>query len=452
MDCYLLVDFGSTFTKLTLVSKDRQDIIAKSKSYTTVETSVIEGYEKAKSEMLKYLKCKEDINIIKTLCCSSAGGGLKIVTIGITPSYTVEATKRVVMGAGGRIVASFSYYITDEDLEIIKKTDYDIILLSGGTEGGNKSYILANAKKLAEHMVEKPIVVAGNSNARNEIKKIFKNYGIKAFYTENIMPDTDKINPYAAKEVIREIFMNLITKANGMNEVAKHVGEILMPTPTAVLNAAVLLSKGTEKTKGLGELIIVDVGGATTDVHSISNPVIDISYKQEGLEEMVEKRTVEGDLGMRYSSIGVYQSGSKILKEKVNAKEKCIKRFKQTSFIPEDEEEREFDELLASECVEIAVKRHAGTIRQGYLNGQNVYIQNGKDLRNIKYIVGTGGAIINSVNYRKIISSCIKNESKRLIPKRSKILLDREYILSAMGLLSTEDSELALNIMIKNIN
>ena len=340
-----MVDFGSTFTKLTLVSKDRQDIIAKSKSYTTVETSVIEGYEKAKSEMLKYLKCKEDINIIKTLCCSSAGGGLKIVTIGITPSYTVEATKRVVMGAGGRIVASFSYYITDEDLEIIKKTDYDIILLSGGTEGGNKSYILANAKKLAEHMVEKPIVVAGNSNARNEIKKIFKNYGIKAFYTENIMPDTDKINPYAAKEVIREIFMNLITKANGMNEVAKHVGEILMPTPTAVLNAAVLLSKGTEKTKGLGELIIVDVGGATTDVHSISNPVIDISYKQEGLEEMVEKRTVEGDLGMRYSSIGVYQSGSKILKEKVNAKEKCIKRFKQTSFIPEDKEEREFDEF-----------------------------------------------------------------------------------------------------------
>ena len=156
----------------------------------------------------------------------------------------------------------------------------------------------------------------------------------------------------------------------------------------------------------------MDVGGATTDVHSISNPVIDISYKQEGLEEMVEKRTVEGDLGMRYSSIGVYQSGSKILKEKVNAKEKCIKRFKQTSFIPEDKEEREFDELLASECVEIAVKRHAGTIRQGYLNGQNVYIQNGKDLRNIKYIVGTGGAIINSENYRKIISSCIKMKAK----------------------------------------
>ena len=99
MDCYLLVDFGSTFTKLTLVSKDRQDIIAKSKSYTTVETSVIEGYEKAKSEMLKYLKCKEDINIIKTLCCSSAGGGLKIVTIGITPSYTVEATKKSCYGS-----------------------------------------------------------------------------------------------------------------------------------------------------------------------------------------------------------------------------------------------------------------------------------------------------------------------------------------------------------------
>lgn len=451
MDCYLLVDFGSTFTKLTLVSKNKAEIIAKSKSYTTVETSVIEGYEKAKSEMFRDLSF-EDINIVKTLCCSSAGGGLKIVTIGITPSYTVEATKRVVMGAGGRIVGSFSYYLTDEDVEEIKKINQDIILLSGGTEGGNKSYILKNAQKLAQHKVEKPVIVAGNSYARDEVEAIFKEYGLKAVYTENIMPDTDKINPYVAKEVIREIFMALITRAKGMDLVAENIGEILMPTPTAVLKAASLLSLGTQETKGLGELMVVDVGGATTDIHSISDPIVDRTYKQDGLEETVEKRTVEGDLGMRYSAVGVYQSASERLLSQPNAEERCIKRFAQTSYLPESEDEKKFDELIASECVSIAVKRHAGTTRRGYMNGQDITIQDGKDLRNIKYIVGTGGVIINSVNYKNIISSCIIEEKNKLTPKNPGVLIDRRYILSAMGLLSTVDSELALKIMLENIN
>lgn len=447
MDCYLLVDFGSTFTKLTLVSKTEEEIVAQSKSPTTINTSVIEGFSEAFLELKKQVKI--NFKITKTICCSSAAGGLKIVAIGITPSYTLEAAKRVAMGAGGRVIGSFSYTLTDENIDEIKRLNPDIILLTGGTEGGNKSYIITNAKKIAQYYLQIPVLVAGNSFAQDTIKKVFDKK-IKAYYTENIMPDTDKINPYKANELIREIFMRRITTAKGMDEVSEKIGRVIMPTPTAVLKATNLLAKGTATIKGLGEMIVVDVGGATTDVHSISEPIKDRTHLQDGLEETVEKRTVEGDLGMRYSIEGVMNAS-----EDLALKENTIKIYEDIKsnpfFLSKDDTGALFDEIIAKECVKLAITRHSGKVVEKYLNGNYVKYQEGKDLRNINYIIGTGGVIINSNKHEEIIGSIKDIKSEKLIPKNFQIKVDSKYILSAMGLLSTIDEELALKLMLKNI-
>lgn len=91
MDCYLFIDFGSTYTKLTLVDIEKEEIVATSKSYTTVEIDVMIGYERALEKL--YGKVKSNINIVKRLACSSASGGLKIISIGLVPELTAEAAK-----------------------------------------------------------------------------------------------------------------------------------------------------------------------------------------------------------------------------------------------------------------------------------------------------------------------------------------------------------------------
>lgn len=448
MECVLLVDFGSTFTKLTLVNKNVPKIICRTKSHTTINTSAVEGYENALNKMKKMVDFSQ-IEIVKSLCCSSAAGGLKIVAIGITPTYTMEAARRVAMGAGGKIIGSFNYLLSDKDIDQIKKLNPDIILLAGGTEGGNKSYIVNNAKKLSEINLNIPLIIAGNTYAHKELKRVLKS--IDSYYVDNIMPDTDLINPIDANDTIRNIFMKNIINAPGMDDVDKSIGKILMPTPTSVLTAANLLSKGTAVTEGIGELLIVDIGGATTDIHTMSDPITNKNYLYEGLGETFQKRTVEGDLGMRYSLDGVIEASDNGYFNSIEAKN-IVDRIRENPFyLPCTEGEKYFDEIVAIECAKIAIERHAGFVKEKYLNGSYVNCQDGKDLTKIKYIIGTGGSIVNSSNPDNILKSISDSESRKLIPKKFQVLVDKNYILSAMGLLSTVDRDLAMNIMLDNL-
>lgn len=448
MNCYLLVDFGSTFTKLTLIEKEKGTITAQAKSPTTINTSVMVGFDNAYKKLLSEIN--EKVIVERSVCCSSAAGGLKIVVIGITPSYTLEAAKRVAMGAGGRIVGSFSYLLSEKEIEEIKNLSPDLILLTGGTEGGNKTYILQNAKTIVKSNLTIPLIVAGNSYATDELKEILNNY-TKVYFTENIMPDTDKINPTKANSLIREIFMNRIVSAKGMDEAIEKIGQVIMPTPTAVLKAANLLAVGTDKTKGIGEIVIVDVGGATTDVHSISEPIKNKNHFQDGLEETFVKRSVEGDLGMRYSVEGVMQISKNEELQSENALEIYEKIKENPFYVSKDKKAVDFDTSVAKECVKIAVERHSGETRRKYINGNYLTYQEGKDLTQIKYVIGTGGVIINSERQSEIIDSIKETDTHKLIPKNFEARIDKKYILSAMGLLSVIDEEMALKIMLENI-
>lgn len=457
MKTYKFIDFGSTFTKLTLIDIEKEEIVATAKSYTTVGTDVKYGYEKALNELNE--KVGTDYEVVKTLACSSAAGGLKMISIGLVPDLTAEAAKRAALGAGARVIANYAFKLNSSEFEKIAISNADIILLAGGTDGGNTETIIHNAKGLLEHDIKIPIVVAGNKSAEDDIKKIFEGKD-NLYFTENVMPKINEINVEPARETIREIFMGNITKAKGMKNVESEISSVAMPTPQSVLKAAEVLSKGTTNEEGVGDLIVVDVGGATTDIHTVGwgDPTKPGVFTV-GLEEPFAKRTVEGDLGMRYSSMSVYEaSGMRMLRKyldvsKYNPEEEYLKRYENTSFVSTTSEDIAFDEAMAKICVDLSVKRHAGVVEPVYSTTGVVYSQRGKDLSDVKILIGTGGVIVNSNNFDEILSAASfrPDDLNSLKPRFPDYYVDKRYILSAMGLLTMIDPDMAIRIMKKYI-
>jgi len=457
VDAYLLLDFGSTYTKLTAVDMEKEEILATAKDITTIEDDIMIGFNKAYEKLIKQLEGKE-VNFVKKLACSSAAGGLKMIAIGLVPDLTAEAAKRAALGAGARVLNVYSYDLTKREIEEIKNSNLDIILLAGGTDGGNRECIVHNAKMLAEYGVKLPVVVAGNKVASDEIAEIFDKAGIFYRVTENVMPKINTLNVEPAREQIRQIFMKRIVEAKGMNHAEDFINGILMPTPAAVLKAARVLSEGTDKEEGIGDLIVVDIGGATTDIHSIgkgepSKPGVTL----RGLQEPFAKRTVEGDLGMRYSAISLWEAAGtrKVQKylcdDSINVEESCRFRADNIKMVPETDEQIKFDEAMAKVATDMALERHVGVIESMYTPMGVVYSQIGKDLLGVKCLIGTGGVLVHSKNPGDILKAGKFNmeDPTHLKPQDPECYIDKTYILSAMGLLAEDHPDVAARILKK---
>lgn len=459
MNAYLLLDFGSTYTKLTAVDIENEEILATAKDITTIEDDIMTGFNKAYERLMDQLEGK-NVNFVKKLACSSAAGGLKMVAIGLVPDLTAEAAKRAALGAGARVIKVYSYELTRDEIQEIKNADVDIILLAGGTNGGNKQCIIHNARMLVEGNVNLPIVVAGNKSANDDIKDIFDESGFYYSVTENVMPQLNELNVEPAREEIRKVFMNRITDAKGLSNAESFINGILMPTPAAVLKAATVLSEGSDEEEGIGDLVILDIGGATTDVHSIgSGEPTKGGVTMKGLEEPFAKRTVEGDLGMRYSAISLWEAGGTrklrgYLNDKdrlINVEENCKYRNQHIKMVPQSEEEIKFDEAMAKVATELSMERHSGVVECVYTPMGAVYAQTGKDLMEVKYMIGTGGVLVHSKNPGDILKAGTfdMNNPVSLRPRHPKYLLDKTYILSAMGLLAQDHPNMAVRIMKK---
>ncbi|WP_373897484.1 methylaspartate mutase accessory protein GlmL [Haloimpatiens sp. FM7315] len=459
MKAYMLIDFGSTYTKLTAVDIENEEILATAKDITTIEDNIMTGFNKAYGKLKDELKGKE-VDFVKKLACSSAAGGLKMVAVGLVPDLTAEAAKRAALGAGARVLKVYSYELTSREIKEIKDSNLDIILLAGGTDGGNKDCIIHNAKMIAESGIRLPIVVAGNKVATDEIEDIFKNTSIYYRVTENVMPRLNVLNVEPAREEIRKIFMDRIVEAKGMSHAEDYINGILMPTPAAVLKAARALSEGTDEEEGIGDLIVVDIGGATTDIHSIAEGAPTKSgVTLKGLEEPIAKRTVEGDLGMRYSAVSLWEaSGTRKLRgylkdkeRKIDVEGNCKKRADNIKMIPLSEEDIKFDEAMGKVATELAMERHAGTVESVYTPMGVIFTQTGKDLMEIKYMIGTGGVLIHSKNPGEILNAGTfsMENPQSLKPKKPKFLIDKTYILSSMGLLAQELPDMSVRIMKK---
>lgn len=463
MKAYLTIDFGSTYTKLTAIDMDREVILATAKDITTVEDNIMIGFdrafEKLKQEIEKTIPFSS-VEFINKTACSSAAGGLKMVAIGLVPELTAEAAKKAALGAGARVIKTYSFELNHKELEEIKNTQLDIILLAGGTDGGNKECILHNAKMLADYKIDVPVVVAGNKVAIDEVEEILKGGKIDCYITENVMPFINKLNVEPCREEIRKVFMSKIIEAKGMKKAEEFTNGILMPTPAAVLKAAEIYSKGTDDEDGIGDLIVVDIGGATTDIHSIAKgEPTKPSVMIKGLEEPFAKRTVEGDLGMRYSALALLEAaGTRKIRgyledglKTIDVKGECKYRHDNIKMVPKSEEEIKFDEAMAKVATELAMTRHCGELECIYTPMGTMFNQNGKDLTQTPYVIGTGGVIIHSLNPKSILSAGNFNEQDpvHLKPISPKILVDKTYILSAMGLFAQEYPDMAIRIMRK---
>lgn len=456
MKAVLLIDFGSTYTKLTAVDVEAEILLGTAAAYTTVQTDINDGLR----EGLKRLEEKTGkLEFSECYACSSAAGGLRMVTSGLVPELTGEAAKLASLGAGAKVVGIYAFQLTEDDLEDIKAAKPDIFLLVGGTDGGNTECILHNAKMLATLPAEFPIVIAGNRTAAKQCQRILE--GHETYICPNVMPKFGALNIEPTQKQIREIFLNRIIQAKGLSTAAELLSDIMMPTPSAVLQAMNLLAQGCEGESGIGDLVAVDVGGATTDVYSIADGMPEhMNTVYKGLPEPFAKRTVEGDIGMRYSIHGIVEAAglsrisalSGLSEDRVTQLVNELRSH--TDKVPNGDPELEaLDFALASMAIEEAVRRHAGTIEETYTMMGLTYVQSGKNLTNVKQVVVTGGSLIHTKKTEQIAAYARYSPANpaSLRPKQADVWVDRTYILAAMGLLASHYPQTALRIMKKEL-
>ena len=446
----LLIDFGSTFTKVVAVDLDKAEVLSRVQAASTVGEDVTIGLRQAlgKIEAEFPLSGKRGI---EALACSSAAGGLRIVSVGFVPELTVEAATRAALGAGAKVVGCYSYELTGAEVEEIGEIAPDIILLAGGTDGADKRVIVHNARMLSRLDLDRiHLLVAGNKTAFDEIKAIFDTRCANIRFTKNVMPEIGRLETEPCNREIRDLFIKNIIQAKGIGKAKNMVKGAIVPTPSAVLEAARLLAEGYQEEKGLGDLIVVDVGGATVDIDSIARGFPTRGeVAQTGLPEPYVKRTVEGDLGVRYNIDNLVEQ----LKLKGflpdTVFEESIAAISAVGQLPQTEPQFFCDAMLASVAVDVAMDRHAGTIQILYGPMGEMAVQRGKDLTEVKQVIGTGGPLVFSPDPRKILEKVLYQESTPHIlkPKSPRFYLDTKYILYAAGLLVPSEPGAALALM-----
>jgi uncharacterized protein (TIGR01319 family) len=413
-------------------------------------TSVLEGDVniglKAAIENLKKTLGEKDIEYGELLATSSAAGGLKMTVHGLVYDMTAKAAKEAALGAGAIIHMVTAGKLRKTDIEKIKAIRPNIILIAGGLDYGERDTALDNAEKISESLKGVPIIYAGNCENKDEISEIFKEQQESLYVVDNVYPKVDLLNVEPCRRVIQQVFEKHIVHAPGMERVREMVNGPIIPTPGAVMEAARLLKED------IGDLMVLDVGGATTDVHSVTRDSDEIARILLAPEPEA-KRTVEGDLGVYVNARNVVERiGLDKLKLELGIDvEKTLNEYKA---IPETPEQIRLVERLTLEAVLTAVHRHAGTVRRLYGETGRKSAAEGKDLTQVKYIIGTGGALTrlpNRVDIMKQIALSAKG-SELLPTKEAEILVDNHYIMASLGVLSKRYPEAALRLMKESLN
>ena len=455
MSAALLIDFGSTYTKLRAVDLAARRVIGSGQGPSTVATDVRVGMRAALADLER--RAPKLPRFRYRLASSSAAGGLRMVTIGLVRELTAEAARQAALGAGAKLVGTFAYRLTASDLERIAQLAPDIILLAGGTDGGNMEVVLHNAAALAASAIDCPIVFAGNRAAADDARRLLAAKTLAC--TGNVMPEFNQLDIEPARAAIRQVFIERIVHAKGIDRAAAEFDSVLMPTPAAVLEGARLLADGLPGVRGLGALLVVDPGGATTDVHSVAAGEPAPGVIPQGLPEPRVKRTVEGDLGMRHNAAAIAEAAGlqAIAADAGLAPARAAALLAQLGAdvgrLPANAEETAFDQALARAAVRLAVRRHCGTIETLYTTTGPVTVQRGKDLSRIDAVIGTGGALVASPDPRAVLRMALADATEPLAlkPHSPRLLLDREYLLYACGLLQSVEPHAALELALEHL-
>lgn len=432
---YLIAEIGSTTTVVTAFNFSHGvEIVGQGKAFTSVlEGDVTIGLRNAIKEIEDNFGQKLEYG--RMIATSSAAGGLKITVHGLVEDMTVKAAREAALGAGGIIKNVTAGRLRKTDLRRIKTINPNLIMIAGGTDYGERETALDNAELIREAGLNIPVVYCGNVANQEEIREIFQ--GKELYVIDNVYPRVDELNVEPARAVIQNAFEKNIVKAGGMDKIKEMVDGAIMPTPGAVMEATKLLYDL------IGDVIVVDVGGATTDVHSVTDgsiEVLDILVTPEPKA----KRTVEGD-------IGVYVNRENVIELLHDYELEGKTREEIEAFIkpiPFTEEEKHWSRVLTEKAVNTAVDRHVGHIKRVYGSGRK-FSAYGKDLSMVKYIVGTGGALTRLGQGKEILESIkdVKGDITMRPTQEAKVLIDNMYIMACAGVLSRENREAAVELL-----
>ncbi|ERJ11609.1 GlmL-related ornithine degradation protein [Haloplasma contractile] len=447
----LVAEIGSTTTVVNAFSGIHEDgitpiFVAQGQAPTSVdEGDVGIGLNQA-IETIEAQIGRQNLKESEVFATSSAAGGLKMTVHGLVYDMTVKAAREAALGAGANIHLVTAGNLTRFDLKKVNKVKPNIILIAGGVDYGEKNTALNNAYEIAELRLNIPVIYAGNCVNHDAVKEIFEECGQSNYLhiTENVYPKIDTLNVEPTRQIIQDVFEQHIIHAPGMNKVKETVDQNIIPTPGSVMVAAKLLEEE------IGDLIVFDVGGATTDLHSVTTGSEEINKILVNPEPKA-KRTVEGDLGVyinRHNIIDMIGKDAitrdlEITEEQL---ESLLKNFKP---IPETELEKRMVERLTKEALSIALNRHSGVFRSLYGSSGRMKVAEGKDLTNVDYVIGTGGALTRLPNRIGMLNTLLRiQDDTKLIPsKNTKILIDQDYIMASLGVLSLKYPEKALELL-----
>ena len=463
----LAADIGSTTTKTVLFERQNGSWKMKGKtvSPTTVESphlDVMIGFRQALSKLEEQTgrKLMDGVRLITPagdssgvdifVATSSAGGGLQMVVTGLMKEITAESAHRAALGAGAivsDVIALDDSRSAVEKIDAIKRIRPDMVLVTGGTDGGNISEVAAIAEMVALANPEPrfgqdfktPVIFAGNVEARSFVQQVFVDE-MELSFADNIRPVLEKEVLEPARHRIHDIFLeHVMMHAPGYHTLISWAEGHVKPTPVAVGEALRFVADRTG-----GDILAVDVGGATTDVFS----VIDSQFY----------RTVSANLGMSYSMGNVLSEATPEMVLRwlpFEADENTVRNWNFNKMIrptglPHTFYELMLEQAVCKEALRLSLEHHKGLIRglkgvrqergAGDAFHQTPSGETLVDMMKVKVLIGTGGAL--SYAPRRAQAAMILLDG--LQPEGITYLyVDSWFLLPHMGVLMDIDRDIA---------
>lgn len=441
------IDIGSTWTKGAVfsVTGDEFALQQRAARATTVD-NLADGFFAVLHELLGETPLPLiESGQVKLRYSSSAKGGLAVAAVGLVPEVTLEIGKIAAQSAGAKLTQVFAYRLTRQDIANLEATPPDILLLAGGTDGGNADFVLANAQAIAASRIDCDIVYAGNRAVADEVSSILAHKHLRI--VDNLLPAFADPNPDAARDAIRAIFLATIVKGKGLDVIMQTTGAEPVPTPYAVLEYTRAIRQFVP---GWEDFLLLDMGGATTDVYSVHTETPEAGTILRGMPEPEVKRTVEGDLGMRVSAQAtcrVDDVAPKAATTAVGADQEALYRYadmlsKSPDYLPDSAENARLDTLLAGICVGHACARHVGRCAPVYTPDGEVKVQIGRNLSRSPRVIGSGGWLSRASSFHPGDWFAGHRVDKRgravLIPGQFHYYRDEQYLFPLLANLARE--------------
>jgi uncharacterized protein (TIGR01319 family) len=408
------VDIGSTFTKAALVDVATGELLATAQAPTTLD-DVVTGVLAATADVRTHgHECGD--GAVPIVACSSAGGGLRLAVVGYEELISAEAGHRAALSAGARVVHVAAGVQDAAGLAALRAAEPDVVLLVGGTDGGEASVLRSNAAALAGADWSVPVVLAGNVAVRDEVAAVLRGGGLPVHEADNVLPDIGLLAPESARAAIRAVFLEHVIGGDRLSTDPRLRSWVRAVTPDAVLEGVTVLARVLAPA-GVS-VVVLDVGGATTDVYCVPEPDAEqAALGREAVGVPWRRRTVEGDLGVS-SSVDALRTAA--------AAEGLP--------IPGD------DPLALGEAAAIvALRRH--------LRAEAGYGPSGASARSAGLVVLSGGV------FRHADPAAVDHVVARLaadaggagsVLNGTPVVVDRRYVLAAVGLLAAEHPDTAV--------